>query len=250
MPDIDKRKQSKTDDNPTVYATEYIIANIAVNSRAAEDVAFGRADTGDDAPIERYLYNAGMGYLSPMSDDDSDGYIIENGKISDYDIDELLFDIYRCNIDRIFNDAPKSAAAGDDEIDICRYTDEGLYAYLKELYLVFREIMAEKAMPWRTEPDTDSREREFEGICKLLSAIGQGKLECGSSADEYINDITVSEHAARLLEKREGRYTVKNADRDSTDYKLALFSFFKFSDDVNAEIFADKLRQWQNRTGA
>ena len=62
-----------------VHAMERMVANMTVNTRAAEDVAFGRLRAGDAVPVDKYLTAAGLGRLAPLSDEDADGFIIENG---------------------------------------------------------------------------------------------------------------------------------------------------------------------------
>lgn len=237
-------RDSDIDRQNDIYATERIVANITVNTLAAEDAAFGRVITGDAAPTERYLKSAGLEHLAPLSDDDADGYIIEKGKIGEYDIDELYFDIYRYNIDRIFADAPKSEWNNEDadKIDICCYTD-GLYEYLTEMYDTFKEIMSESAEPVDTYIHAGVNDDEYIKFCRLVSAIGQNKAVCGAPADRYVSDAE-DMSALRLTEKRGERYVIKNADRSSTDYKLALFACFKFSDERNASLFTGRLRKW------
>ncbi len=233
---------ANSDDN--VHAMERMVANMTVNTRAAEDVAFGRLCAGDAAPVDRYLTAAGLGRLAPLSDEDADGYIIENGKIAEYDLSEIYFDIYRTNIDVIFDDAAHGENAGD-EIDICRYAD-GLYRYLKAQFGTFVEIMETSVKANGKASEFDAVAESLESIRRLVSAVGQGKLAAGADASAYIDD-KAARYVQSLIDAKNGKLTVKTADIDSPDYKLALFSCFKLAEAQNAALFAAKLAQWHAR---
>ncbi len=230
-----------------------LAANIAVNNYAVEDYVFGNITPDCDIPIDRYLRDLGLNSLSHLLPHDfSDGRAIENGRLQNLDFEASCFELYTEKIDCMFADCPTDNQ--DTEDDIYHYKF-GIYEYLKELYPLFREIMETKIEleVFDILPNISSASEKsiyYSKITELVKAIKIKKLRRGYCADRYIKESRVSHFVSRLVKNDNGHCILSNNDTNSLDYKLSLFSCFRFYGEANAKLFELKMLQWEKPNNA
>ncbi len=240
------------------YTTEDIIkaflsieANTLINSYTNENVVFGRINSNDKIPIKQYLEELGFRNIDKFSDGlFLDGRNVENGYVTERDYKERCFELYRDKADCLFNGVPIDKSYGEEDEDIFHYK-YGWYEYLKNLYPVFEEIINTQVAPdlFAAVPDLlDETEKRsyYAAVSKFVLAIKMKGLRQGRRIDRYIKALPfISPLVMRLIKKQKGRFYLRNSDINSTDYKLALLSCFRFMNGDNAKLFELKILRWE-----
>lgn len=225
-------------------------AHFLINCYAAENFIFGRIKAGDEIPACSYLSDLGLQKFEKfLSADFMNGRAIENGRLKKLDYEKTCFEIFRDKIEYVFDGAPVDKNYEENETDIFHYKN-GLYDYLKDLYVTFREIVATDAPCdlFAAVPDVldkDEQREYYLKVTKFVAAVRMRKLRQGGCINRYVKDLPfMSPFIMRLITKKKGRYLLKNNDPDSTDYKLALLSCFRFYNGNNAKLFELKALKW------
>lgn len=226
-------------------------ATIMLNNYAEENVIFGQIAHGERAPIERYLSDLGLERAAPLLQfEQLEGRMIKHGVI-DYDNSEdLYYEVYGDKVSVIFADVPVVKGYEDDDDPIFHFKN-GLYEYLKELYHMFRAIMATEVQPdlFSAVPDLlDETERRtyYAAVTAFIVAIRLKKLKRGSCVHRYLKGLPfLSPLLMRLIEKKGNRLVLKTDDTDCLDYKLALLSCFRFYNENHAKLFEQKMLEWE-----
>jgi len=228
----------------------YVLVDIYTN----ENVAFGRIKVNEEVPIKRYLEEMRFRHIEEILDEiPLDGPNMEHGCVIERDFHERCFEIYSDRTGYLLADIPidKSFEEKDGDLYHFKY---GWYEYLKELYPIFEEIMKTEVTPdlFAVIPDLlEEKERRtyYNTSSKFVLAIKTKGLRQGGRIDRYINKMNfISPFIKRLIKKQKGHYCLKNNDVNSLDYKLALFSCFRFMNEDNAKLFELKMLQWEENT--
>lgn len=234
-----------------IGAFNYLNAHTLMNLYAAENVVFGYIHANEAIPITKYFDDLGLQQIeSFFKINYLDGRVIENGCIKDRDFNELCFELYCDKIDCVFCDVPIDKSYDDYDEDLFHYKF-GLYDYLKDTYQLFKDII-------KTETSTSSFtgtleiSNEIENkiyymeISKFILAINLEGLQQDRKIDKYIKNLPfISPMVMRLVKKYKGHYYLENNDIHSLDYKLALFSCFRYFNKYNAKLFEQKTLKWE-----
>lgn len=228
-----------------------IDANILINLYTNENVIFGRIKENEQVPINQYLEDLGFCNIDKFIDDlFLNGHNIENGYVIERDFNDRCFELYRDKIDCIFDKVPIDKSFEDNGEDIFHYKF-GLYDYIKSLYPLFKEIITTEITPdfFATVPDIldeGTKRIYYTKVINFVLAIKLKWLRQGSRIDRYVKDLPlISPLIMRLIKKHKGHFYLKNNDINSLDYKLALFSCFRFFNEENAKLFELKALRWE-----
>lgn len=228
-----------------------IDAQILMNLYATENVVFGRINVNEPIPFERYIQDLKLQCFAPyLNQGQLDGHSIEKGFIKDRPFDELCYELYRDKVDCIFDSVPidKSFESNDDDVFHYKF---GLYDYIKDIYPLFQDILKTEVdpEPFASIPDILDDDIKFDyytNVIKFILAIKLKGLRQGSRIDRYITKLPlISPLVMRLIKKQKGHYYLKNNNIYSLDYKLALFSCFRFLNEDNAKLFELKALKWE-----
>lgn len=228
-----------------------IDANILINLYTNENVIFGRIKENEQVPINQYLEDLGFCNIDKFIDDlFLNGHNIENGYVIERDFNDRCFELYRDKIDCIFDKVPIDKSFEDNGEDIYHYK-YGLYDYIKSIYSLFKEIITTEITPdfFATVPDIldeGTKRIYYTKVINFVLAIKLKWLRQGSRIDRYVKDLPlISPLIMRLIKKDKGHFYLKNNDMNSLDYKLALFSCFRFFNEEHAKIFELKALRWE-----
>lgn len=234
----------------TVPTEEEILASEAlarecaksmVNLYACENVCFGKITQNEKVPIYRYIEEL---ELLPFYDsEDFDGRDIEGGCIRERDFDERCFDIFKDKVKFIFSEVPVDKRFAENDDDVYHYKF-GLYDYIKQLYPLFRKIVATEVIADRFAVKVDKKLWYVYCVnaARFVLDIKMKVLLKGNNADSYIKNLPyIPIMIGRLLTYKEGNYYLKNDDTDSLDFKFALFSCFMFYSVDNFRLFEVKM---------
>ena len=226
-------------------------AVILFNLYTNENIIFKKLKPREPIPFEKYIDQLGIRSLARFLDREHiDGYYINNSCVAEIDFDICCFDYFKDRIEYIFEGAPISKNFDEEENDIEHYKN-GLYEYLKGLYPMFGEIIKTDVEPdlFASVPDILDRtalHNYYKQIMKFVKAVKMKHLKQGSCIDRYIKEMPLlSPFIKRLVRKHKGHFVLANSDTNSLDYKLALFSCFRFYNEENAKLFELKMLQWE-----
>lgn len=228
-----------------------IDANILINLYTNENVIFGRIKSNDKVPIDQYLKDLGFCNMDEfICDLFLNGHNIENGYVIERDFNDRCFELFRDKVDCIFDKVPIDKSYDEDVKDIFHYKF-GLYDYIKGIYPLFKEIITTEITPdfFATVPDIldeGTKRIYYTKVIKFILAIKLNGLRQGGRIDRYVKDLPlISPLIMRLIKKHKGHFYLKNNDMNSLDYKLALFSCFRFFNEENAKLFELKALRWE-----
>lgn len=238
-------------DTDIIRALACLDAVILFNLYTNENIIFKRLQPKEPIPFEKYINELGLQRLAHYLDTDHiDGDYIRQSCVAELAFDKCCFDYFKDRVEYIFEGTPISKDIEDDENNIEHYKN-GLYEYLKNLYPIFAEIIKTDIEPDLFAATPNMLEKAelsiyYAQIMKFVKAIKMKHLRQGSCVDRYVKDMPLlSPFIKRLLKKRKGRFLLANSDTDSLDYKLALFSCFRFYSEENAKLFELKMLQWE-----
>ena len=227
-----------------------IKSNILMNKYTNENVIFGRIKELDKVPIYQYLELLGFRNIEEFIDDlFLDGHSIKNGYVLERDFNDRCFELYRDKIDCIFDKVPIDKSAETNYEDIYHYK-YGLYDYIKSIYPLFKEIISTEITPdfFAIVPDIlddDTKRIYYAKVTKFILAIKLKGLRQGRRIDRYVKDLPhISPLVMPLIKKHKGHFYLANNDINSLDYKLALFSCFRFFNEESAKLFELKAKHW------
>lgn len=246
MPNIDQYSEEAI-----MRALACLDAVILFNVYTNENIIFKRLQAKEPIPFEKYIDELGLQRLSRFLDiNHIDGDYIQQSCVAELDFDACCFNYFKDRVEYMFEGSPISKDIDEEENDIIHYKN-GLYEYLKNLYPFFNEIIKTDI-----EPDlfaaTPNMLQEpalsiyYAKIMKFVKAVKLKHLKQGSCVNRYVKDMPLlSPFINRLIRKHKGHFVLANSDTDSLDYKLALFSCFRFYSEENAKLFELKMLQWE-----
>lgn len=238
------------DEEKIVNAVKAIAYNALVNNYAIERVAFGYEKVGGKVPVDLYIKDLLITLNDEYKRDDiiPGLYIDKEERISDeFDYSEYVSDLFVCQIERIFGDAPKNEdlAENGEEIPLLpRYRDYlfGLLPLFKEVlntevkYDVFNVIPTDKTVGIAEYPKWK----------KLITDILIKPIKSGSKINRYIENITNAPYyVSRIIEQKGKKFYLKLLDIKSYEYAFALFSLMQFMNEENGKLFELKMREWE-----
>ncbi len=237
-------EHQKLDQENVTKAWLLLNSTILLDLYAEENVIFGHIENGEKVLFDRYLSDLGLP-LFPCGEMKS--RILDKGVIYYGDIEKLYYEVYDNKVNYIFDGARISKEFDDDEIYHYKYDIRILKRVIRNL----REIMTTEIKPdlYATVPDILDKEElraYYFKATRFVKAIKLKKLKQCNCVDRYVKDLPfLSPFIMRLLIKRKGRYLLKNNNTDSLDYRLALFSCFRFYNENNAKLFELKMLRWE-----
>lgn len=229
------------DSEETVDRLTELSVKSVVNLYACENVCFGKIGQNEKVPLPRYLDELGLSRFYGF--EDFDGSDIEGGLVKERDFDERCFDLYRAKVRTAFSQVPVDERFTYDGTDIGHYKF-GLYDYLKELYPLFRQIVATEVVFECIATAVDKKLAHLyrANAVRFVLDIKLKGLKKGSAVDEYVKSLPfIPILIGRLVSQKDGKYYLKNDDTDSSDYKFALFSCFGFYSADNFRLFECKM---------
>lgn len=246
MPDIDKHSEEDI-----LRALACLDAVILFNLYTNENIIFKKLQPREPIPFKRYIDELEIQSLARFLDSEHiDGDFIKNSCVAEIDFDTCCFNYFKDRIEYMFEGAPISKYIDEDENDIEHYKN-GLYEYLKGLYPMFTEIIKTNVEPdlFAAVPnilDKVALHNYYKQIMRFVKAVKMKHLRQGGSIDRYVKEMPLlSPFIRRLVRKHKGHFVLANSDTDSLDYKLALFSCFRFYNEENAKLFELKMLQWE-----
>lgn len=229
-----------------------IIYNALMNNYAIERVAFGYEKVGGKVPVDLYLKDL---LITPKSKDERDDiviglYIDKEERISaEFDYAEYVSNLFVCQIERIFKEAPKDKdlAENGEEIPLMpRYRD-----YLFGLLPLFTEVLNTevKYNAFDVIPtDKATRNVEYPMWNKFVTDILLKPIKRGRKINRYVKDFkNAPYYVNRIIEKKKRNFYLKPIDVNSYEYAFALFSLMKFMNEENGKLFELKMREWESR---
>lgn len=234
----------------TADAVASLFMNIEINDYAMENVTLGRIVPGERIPLQAYLHELGYDACAvPAGKRRLSGNVLdERDIIRDKDIDEYYRrHFFNYQMSCVFEDAPKERFDfGDDAMFLF---ERETRQYIDGSFALFREIAG-----WGVSYDAYdllvpySREQIRQSsiaAAKFLAAVRLKHLRQGMCVHRYFARAEyVSPFVRRLLREKKGRYYLENADTESREYKLALFSVFAYKGMENFALFDLKARRW------
>lgn len=249
-------KIERTPENEKIIkALAFMGTNSLINTLANENVVFGRIKAKEKVPTKQYLENLGLKRIIPyIADENLDGVNIQNSCIVEKDFSERCFDLYIEKISYLFYKIPTDKSFEEDN-GIAHYK-YGWYEYLNNLYPLFVEIIKTEVHPdlFTAIPELLNLKQQvsyYDTVSRFVLAIKTKGLRQGGRIDRYVKNMNfISPIIKRLIITRKGHYYLKNSNINSLDYKLALFSCFRFMNEDNAKLFELKMLQWEEQHNA
>lgn len=236
-----------------IKALAFMGTNSLINTLANENVVFGRIKSKEKVPTKQYLENLGLKRMIPyIADENLDGVNIQNSCIVEKDFSERCFELYIERISYLFYKIPIDKSF-EEEDGIAHYK-YGWYEYLNNLYPLFVEIIKTEVQPdlFAAIPellDFKQQLNYYDTVSRFVLAIKTKGLRQGGRIDRYVKNMNfISPLIKRLIITRKGHYYLKNSNINSLDYKLALFSCFRFMNEDNAKLFELKILKWEENT--
>lgn len=229
----------------------WFYASILIGRYAEENLLLGKIGNGEQISVADYLYDLGINvFATGVKSENLSGPFISDGKIAYDDFDKFCYTVYGEMCNCLFWKAPVADTDEDDELE---HYKNGLYEYLKDLYVIFRDVVkTEVEYDWFSlMPDiSDKEERRAydERAFAFVNAIRVLRLKVGGCVSRYFKGLPyVSPFLEKLVEKKRGRYFLKINDVNSLEYKLALLSCLRFIHAENTKLFELKMKRWEER---
>lgn len=229
-------------------AFQAIILNSLINNYAVERVAFGYEKPGDIVPIELYLKDLGMDIGELHSRQDIPGvYIDMEERIStEQDYDEYVRDLFVIQMETVLVDAPKDKSlerTGDEIPFISQLRD-----YLFGILPLFAEVINVKTERDVLDvfPTPEEFVTEYPKWRNFVSAILYKAIIGGGQIDMCVEDFAYAPHYIdRLIEKKDGRLCLKPVEKESYEFKFAVFSVMQFMNVDHNRILEQKMLEWE-----
>lgn len=247
IPDIEQHSEEDI-----MRALACLDAVILFNLYTNENIIFKKLKPTEPIPFQKYIDELGIQSLARFLDSGHiDGDFINNSCVAELDFDACCFNYFKDRIDYMFEGAPISKNFDDEKENDIEHYKNGLYEYLKALYPMFAEIIKTDVEPdlFAAVPnilDKSALYLYYKQIMRFVKAIKMKHLKQGSCIDRYVKEMPLlSPFIKRLVRKHKGHFVLANSDTNSLDYKLALFSCFRFYNEENAKLFELKMLQWE-----
>lgn len=220
--------------------------NSLLNQYTLENIVLGFIQPNEKIPINTYLSDLDLLNQYQFINRKSivGRFIDENEQVIYPEKDKLLLEFFIYQIENIFAKAMINKYADDENYVIpCNMK---LHNYLLSLFKLFKTIMNTEHdysnIPTNTNNLLDN-ENQIK-ISKFIVAIKLNGLRIGYCVNRYLNDIKEMPDFVKNLIKKDRHRIILTKDADSIEYKIAIFSIFKFLNLKHKNIFDYKIWKW------